>query len=78
MLLGIGALAGGVALIARTDGGVLQMDPELLAGSPFADFAIAGLILGGLFGVGSLIVAMLGLRRATVAPFLALAIAVAR
>lgn len=74
VLLGIGALAGGIALMAKPDGSVMHFEVSLLAGSPFTDFAIPGLILGGLFGLGSLVVAALGLARFPVAPFLAFAI----
>ena len=77
-LLGIGALAGGIALVSQPDGSVMHFDVALLAGSPFADFTVPGLILGGLFGVGSLVVVVLGLRHAPIAPFLAFAIGVAQ
>ncbi len=73
-LLGLGALAGGIALVSHPDGSVMQFDVALLAGSPFADYAIPGLILGGIFGVGSLAVVAMGLLRYRVAPFLAFAI----
>ncbi|HET9681292.1 MAG TPA: hypothetical protein VFP19_04570 [Candidatus Limnocylindrales bacterium] len=76
VVLGLGALAGGVALVARPDGSIMHFDVSILAGSPFADFTIPGLILGGLFGVGSLAVAVLGLYRSRLAPFLAFAIGV--
>ena len=72
--LGLGALAGGVALAAAPDGSVMQMPLSMIAGSPFPDFFVPGLILGGLFGVGSLAVAVMGLRRWRQAPFLAFAI----
>jgi hypothetical protein len=74
LFLGVGALAGGIALVARPDGSAMQFDPAILAGSPFEDFLVPGLILGGLFGVGSLVVAAMGLRRHPLAPFLAFAI----
>ncbi|MGZ6267470.1 MAG: hypothetical protein ACXWM8_01680 [Candidatus Limnocylindrales bacterium] len=74
ILLGAGALAGGVSLVAKPDGSVMQLPVRLLAGSPFPDFFVPGLILGGLFGVGSFAVAVIGLRRWRVAPFLAFAI----
>lgn len=78
VLLGIGALAGGVALVSRPDGSVMQFNVALLAGSPFADFLVPGLVLGGLFGVGSFVVAALGMRRSRLAPFLAFAIGCAQ
>lgn len=76
VLLGVGALAGGVALVAKPDGSVMQFDVSILAGSPFADFTIPGLILGGVFGIGSLATAVLGVYRFRIAPFLAFAIGV--
>jgi hypothetical protein len=74
VLLGLGALAGGIALVIRPDGQVMQMDRSILAGSPFPDFLVPGLILGGLFGLGSLLAAAAGLRHEPWAPFLAFAI----
>ena len=71
VLLGIGALAGGVALVAKPDGSVMHMPLAYLEDSPFADYLLPGLILGGLFGVGSLVVAAMGIVRLRVAPFLA-------
>jgi hypothetical protein len=76
--LGIGALAGGVALIAGPDGSIMHMPLSWLAGSPFPDFLVPGLILGGLFGVGSFAVAGLGLRGRRAAPFLAFALGCAQ
>ena len=78
VLLGIGALAGGVALVASPDGSAMKFDTSLLAGSPFSDFLVPGLVLGGVFGVGSLVVAVLGLRHSRIAPFAAFAIGVAQ
>jgi len=76
--LGIGALAGGIALVTRPDGGNMQFDTAILAGSPFADFLVPGLVLGGLFGVGSLAVAVMGVRHHVAAPFLAFGIGCAQ
>jgi hypothetical protein len=72
--LGLGALAGGVALVAKPDGSVMHLPLSYLEGSPFPDFLVPGLILGGLFGVGSYVVAWLGWRNTRPAPFLAFAI----
>ena len=74
ILLGIGAIAGGAALVAAPDGSVMHFDPAILGGSPFRDFLVPGLILGGLFGIGSFVVAVAGFRRARPAPFCAFAI----
>jgi hypothetical protein len=74
VVLGLGALAGGIALVAEPDGSIMHFDVALLAGSPFADYVIPGLILGGLFGVGSFVAAGLGLAHNRFAPFLAFAI----
>jgi hypothetical protein len=78
VLVGLGALAGGIALVSRPDGSVMQFDVALLAGSPFADFLVPGLVLGGLFGIGSLVVAALGARHSRPAPFLAFGIGCAQ
>ena len=76
VFLALGALGGGAALVAAPDGSIMQMPLSMLEGSPFPNYFVPGLILGGLFGLGSLVVAALGLRRARVAPFLAFAIGV--
>jgi hypothetical protein len=74
VVLGIGAIAGGMALVCAPDGSAMGFQTTILAGSPFPDFLVPGLILAGLFGVGSLVVAVAGIRRARLAPFLAFAI----
>jgi len=78
ILLGIGAIAGGTALVAAPDGSVMHFDPAILGGSPFRDFFVPGLILGGLFGIGSFVVAVAGFRQARLAPFCAFAIGCAQ
>jgi len=74
VVLGVMALAGGAALVLKPDGSVMQMPVGWLSGSPFPDFFVPGLILGGLFGLGSLAVAVFSLRCWRIAPFLAFAI----
>ena len=74
VVLGVMALAGGAALVSKPDGSVMQMPVRWLSGSPFPDFFVPGLILGGLFGLGSLAVAVFSLRCWRIAPFLAFAI----
>jgi hypothetical protein len=61
-------------MLAKPDGSLMGFSPEMLAGSPFPDFLVPGLILGGVFGIGSCVVIALGLRGALIAPFLAFAI----
>lgn len=41
----LGGVFGGISLIASPSGAIMQMHPSMLAGSPFADFLIPGLIL---------------------------------
>lgn len=78
VLLGVGALAGGVVLVTDPSGSTMHWNLSMLQGSPFADFLVPGLILGGLFGVGSFVVAAMGLARFRIAPFLAFAIGCAQ
>ncbi|MDN5765111.1 MAG: hypothetical protein L0H96_03420 [Humibacillus sp.] len=58
--LGTGAcaLAGGVLLMVAPDGSLLQADPSVLEGTPFADWRMPGILLtilvgGGLLAAGS-------------------------
>lgn len=74
VVLGAGAVAGGATLVAAPDGSGMGFSPSILAGSPFSDFLVPGLILGGLFGIGSLVTALAGWRRIRWAPFAAFAI----
>ena len=77
-ILGLGALGGAAFLVTDPDGSSMQWTVAMLAGSPFSDFLIPGLILGGLFGIGSFVVAVLGLAHTRIAPFLAFAIGLAQ
>jgi hypothetical protein len=76
--LGIGALAGGIWLVAAPDGSAMGFETTILEGSPFTNFLVPGLILGGLFGVGSLLVAAMGVRHRPMAPFLTFGIGCAQ
>jgi hypothetical protein len=58
LLLAIGAIYGGVALIADPTGGLLGMPVTLLAGRPFPDYLLPGIILFGLLGVFPVAVAL--------------------
>jgi hypothetical protein len=78
VVLGLGALGGAAFLIGDPDGSSMQWTVAMLAGSPFSDFLVPGLILGSLFGVGSFVVAALGIAHVRIAPFLAFAIGCAQ
>jgi len=57
LLQAAGALAGGASLMASPRGGIIKLPPSDLAGSPFHDFFIPGLILFFVLGLAPLLVA---------------------
>ena len=61
VFLGVSAISGSVALVGNPSGASLHIPLSVLQYSPFDDFLIPGLILGTVFGLGSL-VAVLALR----------------
>ena len=61
---GLSGLVGCCVLVADPSGGILELPVTTLAGSPFPDFLIPGLILGSVLGVFPVIVAH-GLWRGT-------------
>jgi hypothetical protein len=77
-VLGLAALGGGAFLVASPDGSAMQWTVAMLDGSPFADFTIPGLLLGVVFGLGSLLAIVLGLTHSRPAPFVAFAIGCAQ
>lgn len=62
VFIGLGGLAGGLGLVLDPSGGNLAMEPEWLAGSPFPDYLIPGLVLLAVNGVGNLIGGILSFR----------------
>jgi hypothetical protein len=52
LVTGAAALAGGVLLAAAPDGSGLRADPAVLAGTPFSDWRVPGLLLAVLVGGG--------------------------
>ena len=52
---GVAGLVGGVLLAVAPDGSLLQADPATLAGSPFSDWRVPGVLLAGLVGGGFLL-----------------------
>jgi hypothetical protein len=74
VLLGIGAVGGGIALMAGPNGEILPLPVSALTGSPFANYFAPGAILFAILGLGPLAAAIIAWRRHPVAPFLALAV----
>jgi hypothetical protein len=56
MVTGVAALISGVLLVAAPDGSLLSADVAALEGSPFTDWRLPGLLLGGFVGGGFLVV----------------------
>ncbi len=74
MVLGPAALFGGWSLVSSPDGSAMQMPVSWLEHSPFADYLVPGLLLLGIFGIGSYVVVAAGLLRLGTAPYLAFAL----
>jgi hypothetical protein len=55
LVTGATGLAGGAMLAAVPDGSLLRADPATLAGSPFSDWRMPGVLLAGLVGGGFLL-----------------------
>jgi hypothetical protein len=65
--IGLGGIAGGVGLIADPSGGNVGMSVEALAGTPFGDYLIPGLVLLTVNGLGSLAGSVMTFRRSHLA-----------
>jgi hypothetical protein len=74
VLLAIGAIGGGIALMAGPNGEILPLPLSALAGSPFGDYFMPGAILFTVLGLGPLGAAVLAWYRHPTAPFLAFAV----
>jgi hypothetical protein len=55
LVTGAAGLAGGVLLAVSPDGSLLRAAPAVLAGSPFSDWRLPGVLLAGLVGGGFLL-----------------------
>jgi hypothetical protein len=77
VILGVGAMGGGIALMAGPHGEILPLPVSALAGSFFNDYFVPGAILFTILGLGSLGAAAVAWRCCPVAPFLALAVGAA-
>ncbi len=64
-LLGLGALGGGGLLAAAPSGRLLGMPLAMLAGSPFADFLVPGIVLFTVLGVAPCLLVVALLRKPT-------------
>ena len=58
-LLGVSALWGGAAFVNEPDGSTIQAPLSLLDRTPFDDFFWPGILLGGVFGLGGILSALL-------------------
>jgi uncharacterized membrane protein len=74
ILLGVGAVGGGLALLAGPNGEILPLPVSALSGSPFANYFVPGAILFTILGLGPLAAAVLAWRRHPVAPLLTVAV----
>lgn len=77
VLLGVGALAGGGALMLGPRGEILPLEVAWLAGSPFETYFVPGFILFTALGVGPLVVALLAWRGQRFAPLLTVGVGLA-
>ena len=59
LFLAVGAIAGGSVILSDPSGAFAQMSPRDLAGSPFPDFFMPGLVLLIVLGFGSALAAFL-------------------
>jgi hypothetical protein len=75
LAVGVSAVLGGLALVVRPDGSLLQAKRSVLAGTPFSDWRVPGLLLATLVGGGSLLAAGALWRRVGSARVLALLVA---
>jgi hypothetical protein len=74
VLLGVGALGGGLVLTVAPRGEIMPLPLSALAGSPFETYLGPGLILFTVLGIGPLVAARLAWARSPLAPIAALAV----
>jgi len=77
VLLGVGALAGGAALMLGPRGEILPLPVSALVGSPFDTYFVPGLVLFGVLGLGPLVAAGLAWRWHDLAPLATCAVGIA-
>jgi hypothetical protein len=77
VVLAVGALAGGVALMIGPRGEILPLPLSALRGSPFDTYLIPGVVLFTVLGFGPLVAARLAWLRHPLAPAAALLVGLA-
>lgn len=77
LLLGTGAIGGGLALMLGPNGEILPLPVAALRGSPFSNYFLPGAVLFTVIGLVPLSAAVLAWRRHPAAPLLAFAVGVA-
>jgi peptidoglycan/LPS O-acetylase OafA/YrhL len=77
ILLGTGAIGGGLALMAGPNGEIIPLPVAALSGSPFANYFVPRAVLFTIIGLGPLGAAVLAWRRHRLAPLAAFAVGVA-
>ena len=77
ILLGVGALAGGLVLMVAPRGEIMPLPVSALAGSPFQTYLGPGVILFTVLGIGPLVAARLAWLRHPLAPSGAIAVGAA-
>ena len=74
VILAIGAIGGGIALILGPRGEIIPLPVSALADSPFDTYLVPGVILLTVLGLGPLLAAIAAWRANPVAPLLAVAV----
>jgi hypothetical protein len=74
VFLGVGAVGGGLALMAGPNGEILPIPVSALSGSPFSNYWVPGMILFTILGIGPLGAAVLAWQRHPAAPLLTFAV----
>mgnify|MGYP000995207924 FL=1 len=61
--IAITATVSGILMISQPDGSILQLKPELLAGSPFSNYLVPGILLACVVGVVNVVAVFLNMMR---------------
>lgn len=61
--IAITATVSGKLMISQPDGSILQLKPELLAGSPFSNYLVPGILLACVVGVVNVVAVFLNMMR---------------